>query len=163
MTASYTTLSPSAAILLEPGEGEILHVINDGIRVLADGAATGGSAFQFECLVPPGSGPPLHRHEREDELFFVVEGEFRFVLDGQESIASPGAFVYAPRESVHAFQNTSSQVGRLLVTCTPAGLDEAFRAVKRPDAGSNERSLPMDEIIETFARHGVMIEGPPLS
>lgn len=163
MTASYPIITPSAAILLEPGEGETFHVINDHIRVLADGAATGGSAFQFECLVPPGSGPPLHRHEREDELFFVLEGEFRFVLDGQESTASPGAFVYAPRESVHAFQNTSSRVGRLLVTCTPAGLDDAFRAVKRPEPGSGEIPLPMEEMIETFARHGIMIEGPPLS
>lgn len=163
MTASYHTSSTNAALLLDPDQGECFHVINDGIRVLADGAATGGSAFQFECHVPPGSGPPLHLHEREDELFYVVEGIFRFVLDGQESTASPGAFVYAPRGSVHAFQNTSAYPGRLLVTCTPAGLEEAFRLVKRPESGTGDLSPTMEEMIGIFANYGVVIEGPPLS
>lgn len=163
MTATYTTITPSAAIQLEPGEGEILHVINDGIRVLADGAATGGSAFQFECLVPPGSGPPLHRHEREDELFYVLEGNFKFMLDEEEFAAASGAFVYAPKGSLHAFRNTGASPGRLLVTCTPAGLDAAFRAVRLPEAGSGEIPPTLEEMTATFARYGVMIEGPPLS
>jgi quercetin dioxygenase-like cupin family protein len=163
MFTPSTPITHHAAILLQPGEGEAFNIIGGGVRVLVDGAASGGSVLQVESTVPPGEGPPLHRHEREDELFFVLEGEFRFVLDGREFAAAAGAFVYAPRGSVHAFKNTGTGMGRLLITCTPAGLDEAFRAVRLPEAGSAERALPMEEMIALFARHGVMIVGPPLA
>jgi quercetin dioxygenase-like cupin family protein len=163
MFTPSTPLTPHAAILLQPGEGETFPIIGGGIRVLMDGAASGGSVFQFESTVSAGEGPPLHRHEREDELFYVLEGESRFVLDGQEFAAAPGAFVCAPRGSVHTFQNTGSRPGRLLITCTPAGLDDAFRAVRLPEPGSAETPPTMEEMTAIFASHGVLLEGPPLS
>lgn len=120
----------------------------------------------FEAPIPPGDGPPLHSHEREDELFFVLEGRFKFVLDGREFIGEPGAFVYAPRGSVHAFKNIGTTPGRFLITCTPAGIEVPFRAIRVPDAYevAQGRAAPtMEQVVGELAKHGIAIHGPPLA
>ena len=148
--------------MLTPDAGERFDIIGGGVRVLIDGASSGGRCCMFECPVPPGGGPPLHRHEREDELFYVLEGRFKFSVDGHVFVAETGAFACAPRGSVHAFHNLGNSTGRLLVTCTPAGLEVPFRAVRVPAAGSAAPALTMEQITGEFARAGVTIVGPPL-
>ena len=90
----------------------------------------------FECPIPSGEGPPLHRHEREDELFYVIEGRFKFSVDGKEFVGERGSFACGPRGSVHSFRNIDSVPGLLHITCTPAGLEVPFRAVCLPEPGS---------------------------
>ncbi len=68
--------SPAVATFLNSMEGERFEVIGGGVRILADGRATGGRCCMFEVPVRPGQGPPLHRHEHEDEYFVVVRGRF---------------------------------------------------------------------------------------
>ncbi len=150
------------AVVLTPEAGERFSIIGGGVRILIDGAASGGRCCMFECPIPPGEGPPLHRHEREDELFYVLEGRFKFSVDGQEFIGEPGAFASAPRGSVHAFRNIGSKLGRLYVTCTPAGLEVPFRAVRDPEPGSNRDKLTPEQVMAEFGKYGITFVGPPL-
>ena len=150
-------------IALAAGEGERFRIIGGGVRILADGNSTGGRCFIFEGPIPEGEGPPLHRHEREDEMFFILEGRFKFSVDGREFVCEAGGFACAPRGSVHAFRNIGKGLGRLLITCTPAGLEVPFRAVRDPEPGSNQPAMTHEQVAAEFAKHGITFVGPPLS
>lgn len=154
--------SESQAIMLAPNEGERFSIIGGGVRVLIDGEASGGKCCVFECPIPPGDGPPLHKHEREDELFYVVEGKFKFSVDGKEFTGEKGTFAYAPRGSVHAFRNVGSTVATLHVTCTPAGLEMPFRAVRDPEPGSGKDKPTPEEVMAVFGKFGITFVGPQL-
>ncbi len=97
----------------DPYGGEILSVVGERIRVLADAASTGGRAAIFEETTAPGMGPPLHRHGRDDEYFFVVEGTVKFVVDGREFTVEAGGFALAPRGSTHTFRNVGSSPSKM--------------------------------------------------
>lgn len=147
------------AIFLAPGQGEALSLVGERVRVLADGRASAGRCLIFEETTPPGGGPPLHRHSRDDEYFYVLQGRFAFVVDGARFTAEPGAFLCAPRGSTHTFRNTGATPGRMLILCAPAGLEAPFReadAAERAGAASPER------LATIFARAGVEFLGPPL-
>lgn len=159
-----TLANPASALTLSPSQGERFTIIGGSVRLLMDGAASGGRCCIFEAPIPPGDGPPMHRHEREDELFFILEGRFKFSLDGREFIAEPGAFVCAPRGSVHAFKNIGGVPGRMLITCTPSGIETPFRAIREPFAHEKERASPtMDQVVEELGKHGITFLGPPLA
>jgi mannose-6-phosphate isomerase-like protein (cupin superfamily) len=147
------------AIFLRPDEGERLKVITDDVRVLIDGRATGNGVFMMVETAIAGNGPPLHRHAREDEYFFVLAGAFKFVCDGREFVAEQGAFVAAPHGSTHTFSalGPAGSESKLLVVCTPSGLEVPFRVAHEGGA-----SMPMDKLLGAFAAAGVEIVGPPL-
>lgn len=148
--------SPAAARVTPPGAGETLRVITDHVRILADGAATGGRLFIFEESTPPGGGPPLHRHAHDDEYFYILEGTYRFVLDGRTFVAERGAFVAAPKGSLHTFCNAGDAPGRMLIVCAPAGLEDCFRKTARL-AGP-----PTPEKVSACFEGWVRFEGPPI-
>ncbi len=87
---------------------------------------TGGAYSLFEGTVPPGGGAPAHIHHREDESFYVVEGEFEFSRNGETIRAGAGSLVYVPKGSLHAFENVGEERGTLLLSQTPGGLHERF-------------------------------------
>lgn len=144
---------------LRPGEGERLEVVGDVGRVLADGRVTGGRCLMIEFVSAPGNGPPLHRHEREDESFYVLTGHAKFQVDGKTLRASAGDFVFAPRGSTHAFVNNGTEPLRMLVIVSPSGIEVPFREVSSRSA---RESLSPGDLAAIFAPHGVAIVGPPL-
>ena len=87
-------------------------------------------AYSFtESIVAPGTGPVPHRHSREDESFYILEGQFEFRIGerGERSIvAAPGTFVFAPRGIPHTFRNVGTTPARILVIISPAGLEKFF-------------------------------------
>lgn len=90
--------------------------------------ATGENTAGHFCLLehvtmPPGLASPYHRHHNEDEAFYVLEGQVRFVFDGQWSDAGPGTWVYGPREIPHGFK-VGAQPARILLLCAPAGFEK---------------------------------------
>lgn len=143
---------------LQPHEGEFLSVVGETNRVLIDGAATGGRLLIFEVNSPVNNGPPLHRHSVDDEFFYILAGRYKFVCDGREFIAEPGAFVCAPKGSVHAFVCCSGNpTGKMLLICAPAGLEGPFRACHAGGLG-----MSMDAVVGAFAKFGLEFMGPPL-
>lgn len=98
------------------------------LRITAD--QTGGRLGCFEAEVPPGEGPPLHVHEKEEEFFRVLDGTFAFWCNGSRVDLSTGGLIVVPRGAVHRFQNVGPTTGRLMVVMTPGGFEGFFPAIE---------------------------------
>jgi quercetin dioxygenase-like cupin family protein len=113
--------------------------------ILVTGEETAGRFCLVEMRVPPGGGPPPHRHDFE-ETFRVLEGEVEFTFRGDSVVARTGATVNVPANAPHFFRNTSPAPARLLCLCSPAGQDELFLAVGDPvDSATGPAPVLSDE------------------
>ena len=86
----------------------------------------------MEAIIPPGGGPPLHIHHREEECFYLLEGILDVTMGEQKVKATTGDFVQIPRGTVHAFLNAGSTTARMLLFFSPAGMDKYFEEVLEP-------------------------------
>src|SRR5215217_6214724 len=93
--------------------------------ILLGGEETAGRYTLIDMLVPPGGGPPPHRHDFE-EMFTVLEGEIELTFRGAKTVARAGETVNVPANAPHAFRNVSTAHARLLCMCTPAGQERFF-------------------------------------
>ena len=151
--AAFCTMQTAAA-----EAPERLNVFGTEMTVKVDGAKTGGSLAVVEATVPPGSGPPKHVHSKEDETFYVVEGQFRLWHGDKTMDIGPGAVAFMPRNHPHTYQNVGSSPGRLLVTITPAGFEGFFReASKRALSPATD----MQGINALAEQYGLKFVGPP--
>ena len=151
------------AFFLKPGEarsGGPLDILGDRVWIKLGGADTDGSYAIMENLTEPQAGPPLHRHRREDESFYVLEGEYLFEVDGKQIAAGPGCSIFAPRGTAHTFQNVGSTTGRMLAMVQPAGLDLFFSELAGATSGLRQPDLP--GMRELFQKYGLELLGPPL-
>ena len=98
---------------------------------LAEKKDTNGAFFLVEAMLSPGTEPPPHVHTREDELFYVLKGEFDVYVGKEAFKVETGECVFLPRLKPHAFVIRSPQL-RVLALFTPAGLEEAFRGLSTP-------------------------------
>ena len=96
--------------------------------ILITGADTAGRYCLIDMLVPPGGGPPPHRHDFE-EMFSVLEGEIEATFRGSKSIVKVGQTINIPANAPHSFKNISNQTARLLCLCSPAGQELFFLEV----------------------------------
>ena len=150
----------TAPFAVQLGEGPVFETpTGDAITVKADTGSTNGSLTVFELLVAPGSGPALHTHVREDEVWYVLEGDFRFKAGATMLRASTGGMAFGPRGTPHCFQNVGDAPGRLLVITTPSGAERFFEqcAALLPGPVSTETLVAVG--------HANWIEfvGPPLA
>jgi quercetin dioxygenase-like cupin family protein len=123
----------------------------DHYTFLVTGEETDGAYFAMEALVPPGGGPPPHIHTREDETFYVLEGEIEFRLDADTVTAGHGDFVNVPRGTVHSFLNAGSKTARLILTFTPAGMERFFEAtLERAPNGARKAPDNVDEVAARY-------------
>ena len=118
---------PAGPSAVQPGEGSALETpTGDTVLIKATTAQTNGSLTVLELLIGPKQGPALHTHLREDELWYVIEGDFRFKAGDAMLRASTGGMAFGPRGTPHCFQNIGDTAGRLLVITTPSGLERFF-------------------------------------
>lgn len=136
-----------------PPRGRTIAVVGDVYRFLATGDDTNGKYAVWEALVPPGGGPPPHVHSREEEGFFVLEGEITFTVAGEKIVAKAGTFANVPVGTPHSFKNESGRPARMLITVAPAGLEQMFFEVGVPLAEGASTSPPptRDEIEKMLA------------
>ncbi len=114
-------------IIVAPDEGQILEAFGDKVQVKLSGEETNGVFVLGFATTPPGHGPPPHIHHREDELFIIVSGSFRFLGEnGWSEPVGPGGVVYTPRGVRHTFQNAGNEPGRHYVMATPSGFERFF-------------------------------------
>jgi quercetin dioxygenase-like cupin family protein len=92
---------------------------------------TNGAFSLFEATLVPGTEPPPHVHSREDELFYVLEGEFDVYVEKEVLNGKTGECIFLPRFKPHAFIIRSPRL-RLLILFAPAGVEEAFRGMSSP-------------------------------
>jgi quercetin dioxygenase-like cupin family protein len=144
----------------------VITVVGDVYRFLATGAETEGKYAAFEAVVPPGGGPPPHTHSREEESFFVLEGEIPYTVNGATLVAGPGTFANRPVGSLHSFKNESSRTARMLISVAPAGLEEMFFEVGTPLPPRSTTAFPptpqeIDKLLAAAPRYGIEIMPPP--
>src|SRR5947209_11484047 len=99
----------SRFLVKRPGEGHTIAVVGDVYRFLAVGKDTNGKYALWEAIVPPGGGPPPHTHSREEEGFYVLEGEITFRIGDQRLVAVAGTFANLPVGTPHSFENERSE------------------------------------------------------
>lgn len=134
-------------------------------KVLGD--ATAGSLALAEVEGWQGGEPPFHVHDREDEFFYVLEGEMTFRIGDEVKRATPGTMVWAPRRVPHGFM-FDTQRARLLIGFMPAGQDAVFRTFSTPTTATGAREPQPDQMPDFDAieaadrRAGVTYLGPPL-
>jgi mannose-6-phosphate isomerase-like protein (cupin superfamily) len=134
-------LTPVVPFAVQPGEGTALETpTGDMVAIKAATRQTNGSLSVLEFVISPKRGPALHTHLREDELWYVIDGDFRFKAGDAMLRASTGGLAFGPRGMPHAFQNIGDTPGRLLVITTPSGLERFFEefAALRPGPASPE-------------------------
>ena len=118
-----------SSLLARANEGRMLHAFGHAIVVLLDGKQTNGKFTAFLNTTPPGYGPGLHYHDREDEWFYIIEGRVSFFMNGDWTELLPGDCVYSPRGSVHGFKNNTDQPIRVFINIAPAGFEHFFAEV----------------------------------
>jgi quercetin dioxygenase-like cupin family protein len=98
---------------------------------LLTGKDTAGRFCLIDMHIPPGGGPPPHRHDFE-ESFILLEGEIEATFRGARSVVRAGETVHIPANAPHRFHNASDRPTRLLCICSPAGQEEFFSTVGVP-------------------------------
>ena len=139
----------SGGIILGPGEGRTIPG-TDAITLKATSEETGGTIGFLEATSPPGYGPPRHVHYGCDELFYVLKGQFLFLVGERQVSGSPGTFVFIPRGTVHAAKVIGGEPGKVLAAYIPGGQERAFEEYGQ---------LPADVVAEKYDSEFV---GPPL-
>lgn len=110
-----------------------IGLVGDTYTILLTGRDTAGKYCLIDMYVPPGGGPPPHRHDFE-ESFTVLEGEIETTFRGKKSTVHAGETINIPANAPHQFQNTSDRATRLLCICAPAGQEDFFAEVGVPVA-----------------------------
>ena len=105
-----------------------IGLVGDTYTILVSGQDTAGKYTLIDMHVPPGGGPPPHRHDFE-EMFTVLDGEVEVPFRGQTMTARAGETINVPANAPHAFTNASGTPSRLLCLCAPAGQEEFFTLV----------------------------------
>jgi len=162
-----SSASPARSPLLcAEGAGEALWFLGTLSTIKSSGETTGGRVSVVETLAAQGPASPMHLHRREDEWFYVMEGDLTFWVGGQVIEAPAGSFVYGPRDIPHTF-TVASEEARFLLATEPAGFFDAFvRAAGEPAARREIPPAPTEPpdiagLTALAATYGMEILGPP--
>jgi mannose-6-phosphate isomerase-like protein (cupin superfamily) len=116
-----------SARVVGPQDGRSGFLGSIGVRFMIDGEEAGGDFSLVEHPMPPRAlAAPLHRHAREDEYSFVVEGRMGALLGDEVLEAGPGDLVFKPRNQWHTFWNAGDEPCRILEIISPAGFERFF-------------------------------------
>lgn len=150
--------------LRQPNEGQTVAVVGDVYRFMATGDDTDGKYALFEAVVRPGGGPPPHIHSREEESFYVLEGEIMFQVGDERIVAKAGTFANMPVGSLHSFRNDTDKTARMIVSVAPAGLEKMFLEVGQSVAFGQQAPPPskaeIDKLLDVAPSYGIEIRLP---
>ena len=152
-------------LILPRDEGQHFDFLGTRTTVKVGGDRSGGVLSVVETLAPRGFSPPLHRHDVEDELFHVTEGEIRFVSGDADQVVTDGGTVWLPKQRPHQFL-VLSETARFFQVTTPAQFEDFVAAVGRPQ---DSAELPQpgevdpERLAKICAEYHIEVLGPPLS
>ncbi len=141
-------------VVARPNEDQTLPhvgVVGDTYTILLTGKDTAGRYCLIDMVVPPGGGPPPHRHDFE-EMFTVLDGEIEITFRGAKSVLRAGETGNIPSNAPHQFHNVAGRPARLLCLCSPAGQEEFFIAVGIPLATRTTQSPKLDQAAQAAFR-----------
>jgi mannose-6-phosphate isomerase-like protein (cupin superfamily) len=144
------------AKVVSPGDGKAGFLGSIGVRFMIGGDEAGGG---FSLVEHPMSAralaAPLHRHAREDEYSYVLEGSMGALLGDEELVAGPGDLVFKPRKQWHTFWNAGDEPARILEIISPAGFEKYFEELV--DLGGSTRARP-EALMELSARYELEVD-----
>jgi len=151
----YPALPPDdlerALTLARPSKDQSLpHIglVGDTYTITVTGEETNGRFCLIDMHIPPGGGPPPHRHDFE-ETFILLEGEIEATFRGKKSVVQAGETIHIPANAPHQFRNASTKAVRLLCICSPAGQEKFFAEVGVPVA---TRTTPPPNLTKSSRR-----------
>jgi mannose-6-phosphate isomerase-like protein (cupin superfamily) len=153
-----TIMANKPARVVTPAEGKTMNVMGHTATIKLGRDETNGDYYTFEVVSPPGLGIPPHVHKHEDEVIYVVEGEYAIVLGGDIFTATAGATLHFPRGTPHGFQNVGAAPGKTLWHVTPGANFEPFF----DELGALPPGPPdLAYVAALFGRYGMDILPPP--
>ncbi len=144
---------------LEPDGGELLSWMGEPTMLKVTGQDTGGLYTVAEIITTPEGLVPLHVHHREDEAFFVLDGEVTFSVGDDVFDAGPGGFAFGPRDVPHRYIVRSASA-RMLMVFSPAGFEGFIRETSEPSDSLETVTLDdidFDLIVAAAERHGAEV------
>jgi quercetin dioxygenase-like cupin family protein len=143
-----------SATIVGPRDGRSGDLAGLGVRFMAWGAQTGGGfALVEHPIAPRALAAPLHRHSREDEYSYVLEGRMGADLGGEVVLAQAGDLVFKPRGEWHTFWNAGDEPARILEIISPAGFERYFEEML------DLREAPSPESVAPIAaRYGLELD-----
>ena len=144
---------PAGIRIIGPDDGETFRRPQGHDRFIVPGDVSGGGFALLEhVLFPRALGGPVHRHSREDEYSYVLEGRLGAILGGDEVVVEAGSLLSKPRGQWHTFWNASDAPVRVLEIISPGGFEQLFR-----ELSSLGEPAP-EAISELGARYGVDVD-----
>jgi mannose-6-phosphate isomerase-like protein (cupin superfamily) len=141
-----------------------LWFIDHLVHVLVDAEASDGRVGLIDERGRRGDMPPLHLHHRDDETFYVLDGEVSLFAPGRQLTLTAGQAAFAPREVPHCYR-VESEEARWLVFTTPAGFESFVRRVSEPapadELPETGRSVDPAVLAQAASEDGIEILGPP--
>lgn len=140
-------------------EDSVFRFLGQPTVMRSTGETTNGAFGLMEHWnMAPGFASPYHTHHREDEAFYVLEGEMAFVCDGKWQRGGPGTWVFGPRELAHGFKVIGSSPARMLLMCAPAGFEHFVLELGVPF--DNMAPPDMQKLMQLAVQYGIDIHGP---
>ncbi len=127
------------------------------IRPLISADASGGAVSAFEEVTTPGSGPPLHAHRSQSEVFHIIKGRHKFAFEDREVVLDTGGCIFIPVGTPHTFMNVDDADGIIHFELLPSGKADTFFHRLVEDFAS------IEDLPTFFAEHDIDLLGPPLS
>ena len=163
MTELITPLARS--VISGPDTQAAIWFLGTLSRVRLSGEQTGGAFSLTDNLTRRGNGSPVHVHDRDDETFFVLDGELRVLAGEDDYTAGPGTVAVLPRRLRHAYVVISA-TARFLTLHAPAGFEQFAAEVGQPARALTLPPPPAEPadvaaLAEAAARHGITILAPP--
>lgn len=146
-------VSENSASIVRKNEARVLHAFGEEVMILLDGKSTGGKLTMWTEVTPPGGGPPLHYHSREDETFHVIEGRVAFLANGDWHEVGPGGVAFMPGGVVHTFKNVGDEPSRMLILTMPSGIEKFF--ARCAEEFAKPGGPDMSRIMEIGVEHGI--------
>jgi quercetin dioxygenase-like cupin family protein len=138
--------------VITANDSDILNVVGDRLRVIAEGSEIGGAFEVFDVEGDEGSGPPPHAHPWT-ESFYVLEGTLMITVDDEQTLAHAGTTVVVPAGMVHTFRVAASRA-RFITTSSGDKAAAFFRDLASTASGApTDETLPL--VIEVAKRHGL--------
>ena len=149
----------------KPNEGRTIAVVGDVYRFMATSEDTNGKYAMWEAIVPPGGGPPPHVHSREEEGFYILEGEIAFQIGEKHVVATAGMFANMPIGMPHSFKNEGDKPAKMVISVAPAGLEKMFFEFGVPLLEGATTALPpskeeIEKLLAIAPRYGIEIKVP---
>jgi quercetin dioxygenase-like cupin family protein len=149
-------MTATHARILGPTDGKAGVLGMMGVRFMVGGSESGGGFSLVEHPLPPRAlAAPLHRHSREDEYSYILEGRVGALLGDEVVIGSPGDLIFKPRNQWHSFWNAGDEPARLLEIISPAGFEKYFDELV--DMGGSRKADPQS-IAALAKRYGLEVD-----